>query len=51
MVQAKAAGAVADIWDMRRIIADSIHLERYLPEEKDLWEAAYKKYIAIVTKR
>jgi rhamnulokinase len=51
MVQAKAAGAVGDIWDMRQIIANSIHLERYQPQEKELWEAAYKKFITIVTKK
>ena len=29
MLQAKAAGAVSDIWEMRRIIANSIELEVY----------------------
>ena len=48
MVQAKAAGAVSDIWNMRRIIADSIELVRFDPQDKDVWDAAYKKYLAIV---
>lgn len=33
MLQAKAAGAVSDIWEMRRIIANSIEMEEYKPVE------------------
>ena len=51
MVQAKAAGAVSDIWDMRHIIANSIQLDRYEPKDKAVWEAAFVKYLAIVQKK
>ena len=48
MVQAKAVGAVDDIWDMRRIIANSLELVRFEPEDKAVWDAAYKRYLEIV---
>lgn len=34
MMQAKAAGAVSDRWEMRRIIAEAFPPEMYLPEKK-----------------
>lgn len=48
MLQAKAAGDVSDVWEMRRIIARSIELRRFEPQNHDEWEAAYKKYLEIV---
>lgn len=48
MVQAKAAGAVSDIWDMRRIIANSIEMKTFEPQDNELWEQAYGKYLQIV---
>ena len=48
MLQAKAAGMVGDIWEMRRIIADSLELKRFEPQDKEIWDAAYKKYLDIV---
>ncbi|MCR4853413.1 MAG: rhamnulokinase [Prevotella sp.] len=51
MVQAKAAGAVKDIWDMRRIIANSIELKKFVPEDKEAWDAAYETYRAIVERK
>ena len=51
MVQAKAVGTVKDIWDMRRIIANSLELVKYEPEDKTVWDAAYKKYLEIVAKK
>ena len=47
MVQAKAAGLVDDIWQMRRIIANSINLVPYHPQDKALWDAAYEKYLKV----
>ena len=49
--QAKAAGLVSDIWQMRQIIADSLDLVRYEPQDKAQWDAAYEKYIAITSKQ
>ena len=48
MLQAKAAGMVGDIWEMRRIIADSLELKRFEPQDKEIWDAAYEKYLDIV---
>ena len=48
MLQAKAAGLVGDIWEMRRIIADSLELKRFEPQDKEIWDAAYRKYLDIV---
>lgn len=47
MLQAKACGDVTDIWNMRRIIADSLKLRRFEPQDREEWDAAYEKYLAI----
>ena len=44
MLQAKAAGAVGGIFDMRRIIAESVIMKRYEPQDKALWDEAYEKF-------
>lgn len=51
MIQAKAAGDVGDIWDMRRIIADSLSLKRFVPQDKQLWDEAYGRFVSIVEKK
>ena len=51
MVQAKAVGDVGDIWDMRRIIANSTELVKYEPKDKADWDATYRKYLEIVAKK
>lgn len=48
MLQAKAAGAVEDIFDMRRIIADSVSMKSFEPKDKAEWDAAYEKYLKVV---
>ena len=47
MLQAKASGQVKDIWDMRRIIANSLELKHFAPQDKEVWDAAYEKFVAI----
>lgn len=44
MLQAKAAGAVGGIFDMRRSIAESVTMKRYEPQDKALWDEAYEKF-------
>ena len=44
MLQAKAAGVVNDMFEMRGIIADSIETKTYLPQETERWEKAYREY-------
>jgi rhamnulokinase len=50
MMQAKAARLVSDIWQMRAIIANSTEMVKYEPQDKPAWDAAYEKYLEIVTK-
>lgn len=47
MLQAKACGEVGDIWEMRRIIGDSIETKAYSPKDKEAYKKAYEKYLAI----
>lgn len=49
MVQAKAAGKVKDLWDMRKVIANSLNLKRFSPTDKEIWDAAYVKYLKILS--
>ena len=51
MLQAKASGDVSDIWQMRQIIADTLDLVKYEPQEKEIWDKAYDKYISITSKQ
>ncbi len=47
MLQAKASGDVSDIWHMRSIIANSIELKKFEPQDKDVWDAAYDRFLKI----
>lgn len=47
MLQAKAAGLVSDMFEMRRMIADSIEQKTYLPQEKEAWDEAYERYLEV----
>lgn len=49
MVQAKAAGEVKDLWDMHKVIANSLNLKRFSPADKEIWDAAYVKYLKILS--
>ncbi|MCF0196492.1 MAG: rhamnulokinase [Bacteroidaceae bacterium] len=44
MLQAKAAGVVRDIFDMRGIIAQSIEMKTYQPTDAAVWDAAYARF-------
>ena len=49
MLQAKASGIVADIWEMRRIIANSVDMIPYHPTgDQATWDAAYERYLEIL---
>jgi rhamnulokinase len=45
MLQAKASGLVSDMFQMRKIIAESIKLNTYLPQEIKAWDEAYQRFI------
>ena len=51
MLQAKAAGLVKDIWEMRGIIANSLDLVKYEPADKAAWDEAYEKYLRITNNK
>jgi rhamnulokinase len=51
MVQAKAAGEVRDLWEMRKVIANSIELKHFHPKDKAQWDAAYEKFLAVLGKK
>jgi len=48
MIQAKAAGCVNSLPEMRQIVRDSVQLEEFLPENKNKWDEAYEKYLKVV---
>lgn len=48
MVQAKAAGEVADLWDMRKVIANSLELKEFDPTDREEWNKAYERYLKII---
>ena len=48
MLQAKSAGVVKDIWEMRKIIANSLQLVTYEPQDQAVWDAAFETYLNIV---
>lgn len=50
MIQAKAAKMIGDIWEMRRIIADSVELKHFVPQDKVEWDAAYKYFLEVIQK-
>ena len=51
MIQAKAAGEVKDLWEMRKVISDSIELKHFSPRDKTLWDAAYDRFLAVVKRK
>ena len=51
MLQAKASGIVGDIWEMRNIIANSIEMKRFVPQDKELWDKAYERFLEVISKK
>ena len=47
MLQAKASGNVKDIWEMRKIIANSLDLKKFEPQDKEAWDEAYERFLDI----
>jgi len=48
MMQAIAAGTVADIAEARQIVGESFAVERYEPRDAAAWEAAYERFVRLV---
>jgi len=47
MIQAKAAGSVNSLQEIRQIIRESVQLDEYYPQNHDVWEQAYQKFLSI----
>ena len=48
MLQAKAAGIVQSLQEMRNVISANVELSTYYPQDSELWQAAYIKYRNII---
>ena len=49
MVQARAAGLVADRWEMRRMINSFLSPSVFQPEGSGEWEEAFRKYKSVTS--
>jgi rhamnulokinase len=47
MIQAKAAGCVGSLQEMRKIIRESVQLDEFLPENPEMWAEAYNKFLSV----
>lgn len=47
MIQAKAAGCVDSLQEMRRIIGESVQLEEFVPMNIKQWSQAYQRFLKI----
>ena len=47
MLQAKALNLVNSLSDMRKVINNSVHPETFLPQDVEIWNKAYAKYLQI----
>lgn len=47
MIQAKSAGCVNSLQEMRKIICNSIQLDEFTPENQMAWHEAYQKFLII----
>jgi rhamnulokinase len=48
MVQARAAGLVENRFEMRELIAQSVELAEFMPQDSEIWSAAYEKFLKII---
>ncbi len=47
MIQAKAAGCVDSLREMRQIIGKSVQLDEFLPENTGIWAEAYERFLTV----
>jgi len=47
MIQAKAAGCVDSLQEMRQIIGESVQLDEFFPKNQEAWAGAYEKFMAV----
>ena len=49
LIQAKAAGCVSSMSEIRRIVRESITLDLFTPKDQTEWENGYLKYLQVIT--
>ena len=47
LLQARAAGLAADVWEMRRTVRRSVPVKRFLPHDRSAWDDAYGRFLRI----
>jgi len=47
MLQAKAVGLVDGIQEMRHLIASSIETTEFLPQDTEVWNEAFQKFVEV----
>ncbi len=47
LLQAKAAGLVQNLEDMRTVARNSVKTDRYEPKDQEIWNKAYEKYLSV----
>jgi rhamnulokinase len=47
MLQAKAVGMVNGIQEMRHLIASSIETTEFLPQDTEVWNEAFNKFVEV----
>ena len=50
MLQAKAAGVVSTLQEMRNVISVNVEPDYFSPADAEVWNEAYQKYISIIKK-
>ncbi|MNI04273.1 Rhamnulokinase [compost metagenome] len=50
VVQYMALGQIKDLQEARKIIRKSFPIDTYKPEQQDLWEAVYQRFMALIGK-
>lgn len=50
MLQAKAAGVVSTLQEMRNVISVNVEPDYFSPADTEVWNEAYQKYISIIKK-
>ena len=50
MMQAKGLGVVKSLDEIRNVIRNSVDVEVFMPQDSELWNAAFNKYLTIILK-
>jgi len=44
LVQSMATADIANVWELRQIVRDSVELHEYTPRDRDEWEEKYARF-------